>query len=204
MRKHSFQFFFNLVLLLWIVSTIAACKSPEKNGLPHVIIETGYGDIEIELYTEKAPLTSNAFLRYIDSGYYDQSNFYRVLNMYNQPSNAPKAFLIQGGIWKSNNELAQSLPGIPHESTKQTGILHKEGTISMARNEPGSAGPEFFIMVEDETGFDFGGENMEDGLGFAAFGSVVRGMPIVRKIHNLKEANQYLQPPVYIHTIRRK
>ncbi len=183
---------------------IASCKEPSKKGLPHVIIETGYGDIEIELYTDKAPLTANAFLAYIDSGYYDKCNFYRVLNMYNQPSNAPKAFLVQGGIWKSNNQLAQSLQGIPHESTKQTGILHKEGTISMARNEPGSAGPEFFIMVEDETGFDFGGENMADGLGFAAFGSVVRGMPIVRKIHDLKEANQYLQPPVYIHTIRRK
>lgn len=187
-----------LVILLW------SCKEQTPKGLPHVIIETAYGEIEIELYTHKAPLTANAFLAYIDSGYYNQSNFYRVLNMYNQPSNAPKAFLVQGGIWKSNNKLAQSLQGIPHESTKQTGILHKEGTISMARNEPGSGGPEFFIMVEDETGFDFGGENMADGLGFAAFGSVVKGMPIIRKIHDLKEANQYLQPPVYIHTIRRK
>lgn len=187
-----------------IFLSIASCKEPAQKGLPHVIIETGYGDIELELYTDKAPLTANAFLAYIDSGYYDKCNFYRVLNMYNQPSNAPKAFLIQGGIWKSNNQLAQSLQGIPHETTKQTGILHKEGTISMARNEPGSGGPEFFIMVEDETGFDYGGENMADGLGFAAFGSVVRGMPIVRKIHDLKEANQYLQPPVYIHTIRRK
>ncbi len=204
MSKRSLILNVNLFIFFLLAASFIACKSPEKTGLPHVIIETGYGEIEIELYTDKAPLTANAFLRYIDSGYYDQSNFYRVLNMYNQPSNAPKAFLIQGGIWKSNNELAQSLPGIPHESTKQTGILHKEGTISMARNEPGSAGPEFFIMVEDETGFDFGGENMEDGLGFAAFGSVVKGMPIVRKIHNLKEANQYLQPPVYIHTIRRK
>lgn len=204
MSKRSCIFKQNWINLFLIAIWLIGCKSTEKTGLPHVIIETGYGEIEIELYTDKAPLTANAFLRYIDSGYYDQSNFYRVLNMYNQPSNAPKAFLIQGGIWKSNNELAQSLPGIPHESTKQTGILHKEGTISMARNEPGSAGPEFFIMVEDETGFDFGGENMEDGLGFAAFGSVVKGMPIVRKIHNLKEANQYLQPPVYIHTIRRK
>jgi peptidyl-prolyl cis-trans isomerase A (cyclophilin A) len=191
-------FAFCLIILLW------SCKDPSKEGLPHIIIETGYGEIEIELYTDKAPLTANAFLAYIDSGYYNQCNFYRVLNMYNQPSNAPKAFLIQGGIWKSNNELAQSLQGIPHEPTNKTGILHKEGTISMARNEPGSAGPEFFIMVEDETGFDFGGENMADGLGFAAFGSVVKGMPIVRKIHNLKEANQYLQPPLYINKIRRK
>lgn len=191
-------FYFCLILLL------SACKEPFKESLPHVVIETGYGEIEVELYTDKAPITANAFLAYIDSGYYNQCNFYRVLNMYNQPSNAPKAFLIQGGIWKSNNELAQSLQGIPHEPTNKTGILHKEGIISMARNEPGSAGPEFFIMVEDETGFDYGGENMEDGLGFAAFGSVVKGMPIVRKIHNLKEANQYLQPPLYINKIRRK
>lgn len=192
------------LIIFFLVIFASSCKEETKKGLPHVIIETGYGDIEIELYTDRAPLTANAFLSYIDSGFYDKSNFYRVLSMYNQPSNAPKAFLIQGGIWKSNNALAQSLQGIPHEPTNKTGILHKEGTISMARNEPGSAGPEFFIMVEDETGFDYGGENIEDRLGFAAFGSVVRGMPIVRKIHNLKEINHYLDPPVYIKTIRRK
>ena len=190
--------------IFFLILVLFSCKEENKQGLPHVIIETSYGDIEIELYSDRAPLTANAFLSYIDSGFYDKSNFYRVLSMYNQPSNAPKAFLIQGGIWKSNNALAQRLQGIPHEPTNKTGILHKEGTISMARNEPGSAGPEFFIMVEDETGFDFGGENIEDGLGFAAFGSGVRGMPIVRKIHNLKEINHYLDPPVYIKTIRRK
>ena len=64
-----------LILCFGFLSALLSCQSQEKTGLPHVIIETGYGEIEIELYTDKAPLTANAFLRYIDSGYYDQSNF---------------------------------------------------------------------------------------------------------------------------------
>ncbi len=189
----------NLLILLFVL--MAACTTKHPGN--HIEIRTSKGNIEIELYPDKAPKTVAAFMSYIDSGFYKRSSFYRVLNYYNQPSNAFKSELIQGGIWKSNYPLLQRLPGIPHESTKQTGILHKKGVISLARLEPGTASSEFFICISDQPGFDFGGENNPDGQGYAAFGKVVRGMDVVRKIYNAPENNQSLDPPVAIFNIRR-
>ncbi len=180
-----------------------ACKEKAR-GNPHVIIETAYGDVELLLFQDKAPITTNAFLQYIDSGWYTKANFYRVLHMYNQPSNALKSFLIQGGIWKTNYPLASRIKGIPHESTKQTGIKHQTGVISFARAEPGTAGTEFFICMDDEPGLDFGGENVPDRQGYSAFGKVINGMNIIRKIHEQKERNQYFDPPITIFSIKRK
>ncbi len=188
-------------LLFWLLF-YAACTSPQYQH-PHVLIETEAGDIEAEIYTDKAPLTGGAFLRYVDSGYYRHCNFYRILNDVNQPSNAPKSELIQGGLWKSDYQKASTLPGIPHESTQQTGILHTNGTLSMARVEPGTAGAEFFICVGDQKGFDFGGENNPDGLGYAAFGRVVKGMNVVNTIYNRRENDQAFTPPVLIINIKR-
>ena len=81
---------------------LAGCKV-NKTANPHIAIQTQYGDIELELYPKQAPKTVAAFLGYIDSGFYFNSNFYRVLNLENQPTNAPKTELIQGGIWKTNH-----------------------------------------------------------------------------------------------------
>src|SRR5215831_19487384 len=111
----------NLFIALFFFAT--ACAPKYKN--PHVVIETKFGDIELELYPNQAPKTVAAFLKYIDSGYYKNATFYRVLRADEQPSDAPKSELIQGGIWKTNYKLCKSLPGIPHESTQQTKILHK-------------------------------------------------------------------------------
>ncbi len=171
------------------------------NNNPHILINTDAGEIEAELYPGKAPKTVAAFLSYIDEGYYKGSSFYRVLNNDNQPSNAPKAELIQGGIWKTNYKKVISLPGIPHESTRQTGILHTDGTISLARQEPGTATTEFFICIGNQPGFDFGGENNPDKQGYAAFGKVTKGMDVVRKIYNRPEDNQAFDPPVVIISI---
>src|SRR4051812_12295969 len=101
------------IIIISIAILLFACSSP-KYKYPHVIINTGFGDIEAEIYTDKAPQTAAAFLHYVDSGLYNRSNFYRVLNTDNQPSNAAKAKLIQGGIWNSNPRKAIALPGIPH------------------------------------------------------------------------------------------
>ena len=174
-----------------------ACASPKYQN-QHIIIKTAAGEIEIELYTSKAPKTTAGFLSNIDAGYYKNSTFYRILNDENQPSNAPKAELIQGGIWKTNYKKAISLPGIPHETTQQTDILHTDGIISMARQEPGTATTEFFICVGDQPGFDYGGENNPDKQGYAAFGKVVKGMDVVRNIYNRPENNQAFDPPVVI------
>jgi peptidyl-prolyl cis-trans isomerase A (cyclophilin A) len=179
-----------------------ACSPPVYKN-PHLIIETNAGDIEIELYPDKAPQTVKSFLSYIDAGYYKHSSFYRVLTDDNQPSNAPKANLVQGGIWKTNYKKATSLPGIPHEPTNKTTILHKDGVISLARLAPGTGTTEFFICVGDQPGFDYGGENNPDGQGYAAFGKVVKGLAVVNKIYNRPSYEQAFDPPVIIINIKR-
>ncbi len=199
-RRIFFAFVFFFFVVLWV-----SCKTRTQNGnTPHIEIQTEKGDIEIELYPLQAPKTVAAFLSYVDSGFYTNSNFYRVLNDENQPSNAAKTELIQGGIWKSNNRMAASLPGIPHETTQQTGILHTDGVISLARTEPGTATTEFFICIGKQPGLDYGGENIADRQGYATFGKVVKGMDVVRKIYRQHEEDQAFDPPVAIYAIVRK
>ena len=185
-----------------LVSIFAACSGPAYKN-PHIIIKTEAGDIEIELYPDNAPRTAAAFLSYIDAGYYKNGSFYRVLSDDNQPSDAPKANLIQGGIWKTNYKKARSLPGIPHEPTNKTTILHKDGVLSLAREAPGTATTEFFICIGDQPGFDYGGKNNPDGQGYAAFGKVVKGMPVVNRIYNRSSYDQSFDPPVTIINIVR-
>jgi peptidyl-prolyl cis-trans isomerase A (cyclophilin A) len=187
------------LFILTISLLMAACSPKYKN--PHIEIQTSLGDIELELYPDQAPKTVQAFLSYVKKGYYKNSSFYRVLNSDNQPSNADKAELIQGGIYKSNPKVHDTLSGIPHETTAQTHIQHKNGTISLARLAPGTATSEFFICLGDQPGFDYGGENNPDKQGYAAFGKVVKGMNVVNKIYNHNEENQSFDPPVPIYDI---
>lgn len=182
---------------------MAGCASPKKYHNPVVVIETKFGNITVELYPQKAPETVSAFLRNMDSGYFNNSSFYRVLRKDNQVTGSLHSYLIQGGVWQSNPDLKSKFNPIPHESTQQTGILHKKGTISMARNEPGTATSEFFICVEDEPGFDYGGKNNADGLGYSAFGAVVEGMETVMKIYRQPEDKQRFTPPVTILSVHR-
>jgi cyclophilin family peptidyl-prolyl cis-trans isomerase len=87
------------------------------------------------------------------------------------------------------------LPQIKHETTKETGVLHKDGVLSMARNAPGTATHHFSICIGDQPELDFGGKRNPDGQGFAAFGKVIAGMDVVRKIHREQQPEgQYLRP----------
>ncbi len=190
---------FFLMSLVFLMS----CKPKTHYENPHIAIQTKYGDIEIELLPKQAPKTVAAFLNYIDSGFYFNSSFYRALNMENQPSNAPKTELIQGGIWKTNYKKASSIIGIEHETTEQTKIKHTEGVISLARAKPGTAGTEFFIVIGNQPGLDYGGENCEDRQGYAAFGRVVKGLNIVFKISGQRLNGQYISPQVDIFNIIR-
>lgn len=190
------------IFLVIIAFYFVCCSSPQYKN-PHVVIETKFGKIEVELYPDQAPKSVAAFLRFVDSGCYKNASFYRVLNDDNQPSNAPKSELIQGGIWKTNNKLATAIAGIPHEPTNQTKILHTDGVISLARAEPGTAGTEFFICIGNQPGFDYGGINNADGQGYAAFGKVVKGMNVVHSIYNADEYDQSLDPPISIYNIER-
>ena len=193
MYRHIFLFAFSLILL--------QCKKKYAN--PHIEIQTKLGGIEVELFPDKAPKSVAAFLSYIDSGYYRNATFYRVLSVDNQPSDAMKAELIQGGLYRSKNKPFTTLPGITHESTNQTGILHTAGVLSMARREPGTATTEFFICISDQPGLDYGGANNPDKQGYAAFGKVVKGMDIVRTIYNRPEVDEVFTPPIYIFDIIR-
>lgn len=186
--------------VILILFYIVACSSQHKN--PLIEIQTSLGDIEVELYPTQAPKSVAAFLSYVDSGFYKNATFYRVLNTENQPSDAFKSELIQGGLWGTGRR--NNLPGIPHESTQQTNILHKNGVISLARLAPGTATTEFFICIGDQPGYDYGGENNDDGQGYAAFGKVVKGLDIVRRIYNQPETDQYFSPRIPIRNIKRK
>lgn len=194
----------NWGLCLFIIGMLAACGGANKNSdTIEIEIQTVEGTIIAELYPKKAPESVKAFLAIVDQGLYQRSYFYRILSDENQPSNAPKAELIQGGLW-SRTKKRPELPRIPHETTQQTGLTHSAGTLSFAREEPGSATSEFFITLSDLPGFDFGGENNADGQGYAAFGRVTRGMEIVRKIYRKPETDQYFDPPVMIVDIQRR
>jgi peptidyl-prolyl cis-trans isomerase A (cyclophilin A) len=179
---------------------LASCKPTYKN--PHVKIASQYGDIEIELYPSKTPESVAAFLRFVDSGYYLDCSFYRILSIDNQIMGSNASELIQGGLW-ANKKQRDSIPGIPHETTQQTGLHHTNGTISLARQEPGTATTEFFICIGDQPGFDYGGENNPDGQGYAAFGKVVKGMDVVLKIYARPEEDQFFDPPIKISKIVR-
>jgi peptidyl-prolyl cis-trans isomerase A (cyclophilin A) len=189
-------------LIITLLCILAACGAPAGKE-PRVKVETKYGDIIIELYPAKAPKTIAAFLANVDAGNYKNTSFYRILSDENQPSNAPKANLIQGGMWKANYEKSRTLPRVLHETTKQTGILHTNGVVSLARLEPGTGSTEFFICVGDQHGFDYGGANNSDGQGYTAFGKVIKGMDVVRSIYNCPEDEQSFDPPIAIYNIKR-
>jgi peptidyl-prolyl cis-trans isomerase A (cyclophilin A) len=192
----------NYRLFIVALLMLANCARPKTEN-PHVEITTRFGDIEIELYPKQAPVTVAAFLSYIDSGYYEKSSFYRVLVPEDQPSYAPKSEIIQGGIWKANPQLLNKIPGITHESTRETKLSHTDGTISLARLAPGSAHTEFFICVGDQPGYDFGGENNPDGQGYAAFGKVINGMDVVRRMYAAPQRDGEFTPQIFIYRIRK-
>jgi len=169
---------------------------------PSIFMETKLGIIQIELYPEKAPITSANFLRYIDEKRYQNAYFYRVVHMQNQPENNIKIEVIQGGLGSENN--SEELPPIIHETTLKTGIKHKNGIVSMARLEPGTASSEIFICINDQPELDYGGLRNPDGQGFAAFGKVVSGMDVIRKIQQLPEKNQILEKHIDIINIYRE
>ena len=192
----------NIFCLLLIIN-ISGCKTAKKYTKPTIEIQTNFGEIIVELYPEKAPKTVAAFLSYIDSGYYKNSSFYRVLKAQDQPSNSPKSDLIQGGIWQTDYKKQLKIPGIPHENTRQTGILHKNGVISLARTNPGTASTEFFICIGDQPAYDHGGNANPDKQGFAAFGKVIEGMDVVKQIHKQPDNETSFTPSIPIKNIKR-
>ena len=142
------------------------------------IMSTDMGDIEIDIFVGKAPISATNFLQLVDGGHLDGGTFYRVVN-YANDKGSPKIAVIQGGL-KSD---AGPFPAIDHETTEQTGVLHTDGVISMARGDVGTATTEFFIVIGEQPALDYGEVRNPDQQGFAAFGKVVSGMDVVRAIN---------------------
>lgn len=189
----------NLAALLVLPLLMAGHHVAPKN--PKVAIKTQLGTIEVEIDAKHAPDTAANFLKYVDEGRYNGGRFHRTVTMQNQPDKKVKIEVIQGGV---NPTFAdKDHPPIKLERTNKTGIHHKNGTISMARDGADTATSDFFICIGNQPELDYGGKRNPDGQGFAAFGHVTKGMDIVRKIQKSPSEEQTLKPPVEIISVTR-
>lgn len=186
-----------LKLFFITLSVVIAISCSREN--PKILFKTELGRITVELYPDKAPITVNNFLQYVEENRLREATFYRTVTLDNQSGSEVKIEVIQGGLYEDNHP--DALPPIDHETTEMTGILHKDGVISLARYGPGSATCEFFICVGDQPKLDYGGNRNGDGQGFAAFGKVIDGMDVVHKIHQSAADGQYLEPRIKIESI---
>jgi Peptidyl-prolyl cis-trans isomerase (rotamase) - cyclophilin family len=186
------------IIIIAFVLTVFACNSQN----PTVTISTDLGEIELEIFENNAPITAKHFMQNVDKNVFKDACFYRVVRLDNQPNNDIKIEVIQGGLF--HDSIVDKLPTIKHETTKETGILHTDGVISMARLEPGSASTEFFICIGNQPELDFGGMRNPDGQGFAAFGKVTKGMDVVKKIQTQKNQGQMLDKRIKILSIKRR
>jgi len=196
---------YRLALLLACLSTPALAQGPAapaaqapaaKEDLVPVAIDTSLGRIVVGVDRGRAPITAANFLHYVDTHRLDGETFYRAMH-------SAGGGLIQGGV---RSDVRKLYPPVAHEGTNQTGIHNVAGAISMARLAPGSEQADFFILVDDIPAFDAGGPG-GDPDGFAAFGHVIEGMDVVKKIYNAPVSptagegpmkGQMLEPPVKI------
>lgn len=191
-----------LLLLLMLCLAAPAAAQPVPPATVRVTLRTSLGDIVLELERARAPVTTANFLRYVDARRFDGTSFYRSMKLRSDWG------LIQGGI----RDPRLLYPAVAHEPTTQTGLTHSEGVISMPRRAPGSAQADFFITVGAHPGYDANPAGAGDNLGFAAFGRVVQGMDVVRRILEAPTSptlgegvmrGQMLEPQVRILTARR-
>lgn len=191
---------FTLTLALTVTLTTFAAA---QNAPVKVLVQTEMGDIVLEVDTAKAPNTAANFLKYVDAGAYDAGQFHRTVTMSNQPTDKVKIEVIQASVGEAG-KAKLTLPAIALERTSVTGLLHKDGTISMARGAADSATSSWFVCINDQPSLDFGGQRNPDGQGFAAFGRVIKGMDVVKKIHQAPNTDaQRLTPPIKIVKVSR-
>lgn len=156
---------FGLIVALASLGTSAVAAGPR------VRLQTEAGPIVIELAARQAPVTSANFLAYVDKRRFDGTTFYRAARGKRDAARG----LVQGGI---RHRYTLMLNPIAHELTTRTGLSHVDGTVSMARNAPGTAMGDFFITIGRAPSMDAAG----DYPGYAAFGRVVSGMDVVKRI----------------------
>jgi cyclophilin family peptidyl-prolyl cis-trans isomerase len=146
---------------------------------PEAIIHTSLGDVQLELYPDKAPASVENFINYASSGFYDGTIFHRVISH----------FMIQGGGFTP--DMQKKTTGDPIRNEAGNGLSNKRGTIAMARtNNPHSATAQFFINVQDNMNLDYSGESSSSAWGYAVFGRVTEGMDVVDEIRFVKTSSQ--------------
>ena len=163
------------LLALLLTALAPAIAAPPPAAPARVTLQTSAGTITLQLEPRRAPITTANFLRYVDGGKLDGTTFYRAA----RTKGAQGRGFIQGGIHHSYTRM---YPPIAHEPTNRTGVHHVDGTISMARTTPGSAMGDFFIIAGAMPSMDAHPGAAGDNAGFAAFGHVVGGMDVVRRI----------------------
>ena len=203
----ALRFLSGTILATCLFLAVAATADDTDNTIL-VILETELGDIEVAVDLARAPVSGGDFLAYVDQGLYEGAAFYRTV-MPENDNGSPVISVIQGGLIDAE----QGLAPVRHETTEATGLRHLDGTISLARSDPGTGGgAAFFICIGEQPSLDFGGMRNPDGQGFAAFGQVTKGMDVVHAIHRRDAAGesdsdytagQILTEPVIIRAARR-
>ena len=180
---------------------LASCATTTtaRDG-PRVVIETDAGRMVVELELARAPLSTCNFLSYVTDGDYDDGPFFRtVIRATNDNPNPID--VIQAATPRGDDDHLR--PPVPLERTRDTGLSHFAGTISMARDGPDTATSSFFIVTQDTPALDFGGGRNPDGQGFAAFGRLIEGLDVARRIQmSPANAEERLTPPVVIRSAR--
>jgi peptidyl-prolyl cis-trans isomerase A (cyclophilin A) len=183
--------------------SLAALPLAAQAATVRTRVDTPLGPFVIEVDTAVAPITVANYLAYVDRGLLAKAWVYRLVTRANQtPDTKHKIEVVQWGL-NLADEAKPPLPPIAHETTRQTGLRHRDGTVSMARGAPGTAAAEFFICIGDQPELDYGGHRNPDGQGFAAFGRVVQGMEVVRTLHARAGAEQWLRTPIAIGPVHR-
>lgn len=192
------------VVGLFVLMPMAACAHGPAEDIievPGVVLNTDAGEITVALDLDHAPITTCNFLSYVATGDYDGGSFFRTVVKATNTGNPNPIDVIQAATPRGSDDAAR--PPIPLERTRDTGMRHWAGTISMARDGPDSATSSFFIVTEDSFSLDFGGARNPDGQGFAAFGQVVEGMDVVHRIQmSPSNGEEQLTPPVMIRSAR--
>ena len=164
------------LLALAAVLALASPALAQPAANPRVVIATALGAVTLELFSDKAPVTAANFLKYVDRRLYDGATFYRASKPPGQAANDYGT--VQGGL---QNDPKKVLPPIAHESTLKTGLKHTDGVISMGRHAPGTAQADWFICIGDMPYLDADPADPKNP-GFAAFGHVIDGMPVLQAI----------------------
>lgn len=171
-----------------------------------VTIETSAGAIDVEIDPVHAPISAANFLKYVDAKMYDGGRFHRAVRLDNRVRKDVMIEVIQGGRSPESAKTIKGFGAIALERTSVTTLTHVDGAISMARGAAAdSASSDFFLCVGPQPSLDFGGARAADGQGFAAFGRVINGMDIVRKIHGGKtnDREQLIEPITIVRVFRK-